>query len=250
MRIAVHQGPSPHGAAEAGLAMIGRSLGAAAAAGADVLVMPEIFLPGYNQPDVVSAARTAADWSALLAPRVAAAGVALVIGLPEAAEGAVFNASLAFGPEGRLLATYRKVQLYGARERVLYRPGDGYGLVEIGGVRCGLMICYDVEFAPHVAALAARGAEVILVPTANMTPFAHVPEHVVPAMAAGHGVAIAYANWCGVEGDLTYTGGSLIAGPHGEVLARAGTGPAIMIADLPARDPARLSTLAADFRRI
>ncbi len=250
MRIAVHQGPSPQGATEAGLAALGRSLGAAAAAGADVLVMPEIFLPGYNHPDVAAAARTAGDWSALLAPRVAAAGVALVIGLPEAAEGVVFNASLAFGAEGRLAATYRKVQLYGPRERALYRPGDAYGLVEIAGVRCGLMICYDVEFAPHVAALAARGAEVVLVPTANMMPFTHVPDHTVPAMAACHGVAIAYANWCGAEGDLTYTGGSLIAGPHGEVLAQAGPGPALLIADLPPRDPARLSTQAADLRRL
>ena len=250
MRIAVHQGPSPHGAREAGLAMIGRSLGAAAAAGADVLVMPEIFLPGYNQPGIAVAARSAADWAGLIGPRVAAAGAALVIGLPEAAEGAVFNAALAFGPEGQLLATCRKVQLYGPREAALFRPGDSLVTVDIGGMRCGIMICYDVEFAPHVAALAARGAGAILVPTANMMPFTHVGDHTVPAMAANHGLAIAYANFCGSEGDLTYAGGSVIAGPHGEVLARAGAGPALLIADLPPRDPARLSTQAADLRRL
>lgn len=250
MRIAVHQGPSPRGATEAGLAALDRSLRAAAAAGADVLVTPEIFLPGYNQPDVAAWARTASDWAALLGPRVAAAGAGLVIGLPEAAGGATFNAALVFGADGRLAATYRKVQLYGARERALYRPGDAFGRVDIAGVPCGIMICYDVEFSPHVAALAASGAEVILVPTANMMPFAHVAAHTVPAMAAGHGVAIAYANWCGVEGDLTYTGGSVIAGPHGEVLAQAGQGPALLIADLPERDPARLSTQAADLRRL
>jgi predicted amidohydrolase len=69
-------------------------------------------------------------------------------------------------------------------------------------------------------------------------------------MAANHGLAIAYANFCGSEGDLTYAGGSVIAGPHGEVLARAGAGPALLIADLPPRDPARLSTQAADLRRL
>jgi predicted amidohydrolase len=42
----------------------------------------------------------------------------------------------------------------------------------------------------------------------------------------------------------------VIAGPHGEVLARAGAGPALLIADLPPRDPARLSTQAADLRRL
>jgi predicted amidohydrolase len=233
-----------------GLAALERSLRAAGAGGADVLVMPEIFLPGYNQPDIPQAARSSDAWADIIAPRVAAAGTALVIGLPETWAKGTGNSALAFGADGSLLAVYRKIQLYGPRERALYIPGDDLVLIDLAGVRCGLLICYDVEFAPHVAALAARGAEVILVPTANMMPFTHVPEHTVPAMAANHGVAIAYANWCGTEGDLTYTGSSLIAGPHGEVLARAGQGPALLVADLPARDPARLSTQAADFRRL
>jgi 5-aminopentanamidase len=88
------------------------------------------------------------------------------------------------------------------------------------------------------------------VPTANMQPFGHVVRHTVPAMAANHGVTIVYANYCGVDGDLTYVGGSLIAGPHGEVLAQAGAGPALLIADVPLRDPARLSTQAADLRQV
>lgn len=107
-----------------------------------------------------------------------------------------------------------------------------------------------MEFAPHIAELAARGAQVILVPTANMHPFVHVVRHTVPAMAANHGVTIAYANFCGEEGDLRYTGGSLIAGPHGEILAQAGEHPALLVADLPDPDPSRLTTQAADLRRM
>jgi 5-aminopentanamidase len=42
----------------------------------------------------------------------------------------------------------------------------------------------------------------------------------------------------------------LIAGPHGEISVQAGTGPALLIVDLPARDPARLSTQAQDFRKV
>ena len=83
-----------------------------------------------------------------------------------------------------------------------------------------------------------------------MQPFTHVARHTVPAMAANHGVTIVYANYCGTEGDLTYVGGSLIAGPHGEILAQAGDTPALLVADIPARDPARLSTQAADLRTL
>ena len=248
MRIAVHQGPSPAGAMAAGWAALGRSLTAAGAAGADVLVLPDLFWPGYNQPGQAAAARTAADWHLALAPLVQTAGCALVVGLPERDGDRLFNSALAIGPDGALLACHRKVQLFGPREKALFTPGTGFADFMLAGSRTALMICYDVEFAPHVAALAARGVTLILVPTANMAPFDHVPRHTIPAMAAGHGLAIAYANWCGTEGDLTYTGGSLIAGPHGEVLAQAGTGPALLIADLPPCDPARLSSQAADFR--
>jgi predicted amidohydrolase len=91
---------------------------------------------------------------------------------------------------------------------------------------------------------------VILAPTANMQPFTHVVRHTVPAMAANHGVTIAYANFCGTEGDLTYVGGSLIAGPHGEVLAQAGETPALLVAEVPPRDPARLSSQSIDLRAV
>jgi predicted amidohydrolase len=70
-------------------------------------------------------------------------------------------------------------------------------------------------------------------------------------MAANHGLTIAYANYCGSEGDLTYVGGSLIADPYGEPLVQAGSGPALLVADLPDHlDPARLSTQDQDYRKI
>jgi predicted amidohydrolase len=107
-----------------------------------------------------------------------------------------------------------------------------------------------VEFASHIKAVADRGVTLILVPTANMTPYTHVARHTVPAMAANHGVTIVYANYCGVEGDLDYVGLSLIAGPHGEILAQAGDTPALLIAEIPARNPALLSTQSADLRQV
>ena len=60
--------------------------------------------------------------------------------------------------------------------------------------------------------------------------------------------AIAYANYCGVEGDLTYCGGSVLVGADGAVHVQAGMGEALLIADLPAPDPALLSTQLQDFR--
>ncbi|MFN5995904.1 MAG: nitrilase-related carbon-nitrogen hydrolase [Paracoccaceae bacterium] len=251
MRLAVLQTPSPEGDIDAALDQIERALSAAGAAKADVLVVPEVFLPGYNLAD--PAAQALADGAPALqrlSAAAAAAGTALVLGYAEAQGATVYNTALCIGPEGQECARYRKVQLYGPREKAIFTAGDAYVTFTLAGRKAALLICYDVEFAPHVAALAQLGTEVILVPTANMTPYFHVVRHTVPAMAANHGLAIAYANYCGSERDLTYVGGSLIAGPHGEVLAQAGDYPALLIADVPDIDPERLSTQARDFRAV
>jgi 5-aminopentanamidase len=227
------------------------ALKAAAAMGAAALVLPEVWLPGYNQPEIPARAllRDSAPMHRLAAA-ARATRTTLVLGYAERDGDRIFNSAACFGPDGSLLANHRKLQLYGPRERLIYTPGDRFTTLAIGAETAAILICYDVEFAPHLKALADRGVTLILAPTANMAPFGHVPRHTVPAMAANHGLTIAYANYCGSEGDLAYVGGSLIAGPHGEILAQAGDHPALLIADIPPRDPARLSTQSADLRAL
>lgn len=251
MRLAVLQSPSPAGDIDAACATIEAALRAAAAVAAEVLTVPEVFLPGYNHADIpgLAIARDSAPIERLKAA-CRATGCALVMGYAERSEGCVWNSALCVDGTGVEVANYRKLQLYGPREKSLYAPGTGHVLFSLSGRKAALLICYDIEFAPHVRALAQTGVQVIFVPTANMMPFTHVPRVTVPAMAANHGIAIAYANYCGTEGDLTYTGGSQITGPHGEVLALAGEGPALLIADLPEPDASRLSSQLADYRMV
>ena len=72
---------------------------------------------------------------------------------------------------------------------------------------------------------------------------------IVPARAAENGMAVAYANYCGTEGNIRYGGGSVIVDANGTSLARAGQSPALLIADLGGQAPG-LSTQHADFRAI
>ena len=251
MRLAIWQVPSPAGNVTQALHDLDRALHAAAAMGAAMLVTPEVYLPGYNQPDIASLARARdGAWGQAVAALCHKAGCGVTLGYAER-DGAVYNAAVTYDQHGRELAHYRKIQLYGPRERAIYAPGDAYAIFDLHGVRTALLICYDIEFAPHIAALAAQGVQLILCPTANMQPFTHVVRYTVPAMAANHALTIAYANYCGTEGDLTYVGGSLIADPYGEPLVQAGLGPALLVADLPVTlDPARLSTQGTDYRKI
>lgn len=252
MRLALLQTPSPAADDAAAFATLERALRAAAAMGAATLTAPEIYLPGYNQPDIPARAQPrGGPWHQRLATLCREAGCGIVIGYAERAGERVYNSAIAIDAAGREIAHYRKLQLYGPRENAIYTVGDAYTLFNLHGRTAALLICYDVEFAPHIAALADRGASLILCPTANMLPYTHVARVTVPAMAVNHAVTIAYANFCGSEGDLDYAGGSVIAGPDGEILARAGAHPALLIVDLPAAyDPARLSTQARDLRTL
>lgn len=251
MRLALWQGNSPAADLTRAVAEAEAALTAAAALGADALVLPEVWLPGYNQPDIAARALTLdSPPMRSLAAAAKAQKTALVVGYAERDGERIFNSAVCFGPDGALLGNYRKIQLYGPREKAIYQPGDAYMTFDLGGEKIALLICYDVEFAPHVKALTDQGVTVILNPTANMVPFDYVTRHTVPSQAVNHAVTIVYANFCGVEGDLTYLGGSLIVGPHGEILAQAGEAPCLLVAEIPPRDPKHFTTQAADLRVI
>jgi 5-aminopentanamidase len=246
MKLALSQIHSPAGDRATALASLRSNLEAAAAAGVEMLVLPELFLPGYNVADMTAV--SAQSLGAELGELARETGCGLTVGFAEASDGARYNSALAIAADGTVLCHYRKVQLFGPREKRLFKPGSGIPTFELGGQKAAVLICYDIEFAPHVAALAAAGVTLILVPTANMLPFTHVARVTVPAMAANHAVAIVYANYCGSEGDLVYSAESLIVGRDGAVLAQAGDAPALLSATLPAQyDPALLSTQLADY---
>lgn len=232
MRLALYQATSPAGNIPAGLSVVDGALAGAAAAGADMLVMPEAFLPGYNAVTTAPPAGWAVVHPAL-ADMCRRHRTGLTIGLPDYTDGAVFNTALTLADDGTQIASYRKIQLFGDAEAALYTPGDQLVTFDFRGTRFGLLICYDVEFPEHTRALARAGAEVILVPTANMMPFVNVNQIVVPARAAESAITIVYANYCGAEGALTYTGLSGIFGPDGYALAAKGTNSGLIVEDVP-----------------
>lgn len=253
MRLGLHQAPSPAGDIPAGLAALDAALASAAGAGVEMLVMPELFLPGY----AATTATPPEGWAGTLqavAELVRSYAVALAIGLPEYGDAAVWNAAFVFDETGAEMARYRKVQLFGPRETALFTPGEKLVTFDWRGKCFGLLICYDVEFPEHVRALASAGAEVILVPTANMMPFVNVNHIMVPARCAENAVTIVYANYCGGEGDLDYVGLSVICGPEGYPLASKGRDAGLLIAELPEagwrEHDIPLSTQPADLRKV
>jgi predicted amidohydrolase len=248
MRIAIFQGPAESGSVARNLRHLEVRAAEAAGLGARLLICPEMFLSGYNI-GAAAAARLAepADGPAFAAAAAIArkTGLALLHGYPErGAGGAIYNAVRLIGRDGQGLANYRKCHLFGELDRGMFQAGSGPSdLVDLAGVRIGLLICYDVEFPESVRMLAVAGADLVAVPTALMDPFEVVARTVVPARAVENQVFVAYANRCGREGDLRYCGQSCVVGSDGADLARAGRGEQLILADL---DLERLSASRLD----
>jgi predicted amidohydrolase len=223
----------------------------ARAAGADVLITPEMALTGYHcDPEWLRAVAQPADgpWSRAVGDIARRHGLALVYGYPEAAPDGQrpYNAAQAVGPDGTTLANYRKTHLFGVVDEARFTPGSQPPATFVyRGWRLGLLICYDVEFPEAVRLLALQGADAVLVPTANMPAFDEVQQLLVPARACENHLYVAYANACGVEAGLAYGGLSTVAGPRGKVLARAGRGDELLVASLPLRSPAEAAQLTA-----
>lgn len=251
LRLALCQGRSPAGRADRALARIGQVLTQARDGGARMAVMPELFLPGYNSPRVPDLAQPAdGPWAGALAAMCRKASCGLTVGFAERDGDRLYNAALVFGPDGKRLAHYRKIQLFGPRERRLFAPGDRYATFAFAGRKAAVLICYDVEFHEHVRALARGGVQLILAPTANMEPFGYIPATTIPSHATINGLTIAYANLCGREGDLDFCGRSVIAGPDGRILAQTGRGPALLFADLPEPGDPRKAPHLTDYRAV
>jgi predicted amidohydrolase len=243
MRVAIYQGPAEAGSVARNLDLLEARAAQGAGLRARLLICPEMFLAGYNiGAERASHLAEPADGPALA--RVAGLakehGIALLVGYPERGRGgAVYNAVRLIGRDGRSLANYRKCHLFGTLDRAMFRAGESApAVVELDGIRVGLLICYDVEFPESVRLLALASADLVAVPTALMDPFAAVARLLVPARALENQVFLAYANRCGREGDLRYCGQSCVVGPDGADLARAGRGEQLIVADL---DLARLS---------
>lgn len=218
LTIAGLQHPGHPGDVAANLAVVADAAREAKKRGADLLVTPEMFVTGYN-----IGARVAELASEPLVARVqelaANAGIAVVAGLPERLEHGVANTALLVDETGAELARYRKTHLFSDLDRALFVPGTALGgVTEYRGVRLALLICYDVEFPEPVRAAARQGAHVVVVPTAQMEPFAFVAETLIPVRAWENQVYVAYVNRSGAEGDLRYVGRSSIAAPSGQVL--------------------------------
>ena len=236
MRVGVLQLEPVLGEVEHNLEHIERAL---TGAQLDLVVLPELCTTGYQLTS--DEARALAEpfpggASAERLLRLAAReDLWLVAGVIEVAAGKPYNSAVLVGPEGQL-ATYRKTHLF-SDELDLFAPGDtGFFVTSARGVRIGMMICFDWVFPESARCLALLGADLLAHPANLVLPYC---QRMMPTRCLENGVFALTANRVGREAhvpgkpELTFTGGSVIVDPRGEILAAApATGEALVRAEI------------------
>ncbi|UUU20652.1 carbon-nitrogen hydrolase family protein [Streptomyces sp. DSM 40750] len=241
MRTALLQSSGRPGSVVGNLKVLDEAAGRAAAGGAGLLVAPEMFLTGYAIGDDIGRLAEAADGDSAdaVADIAGRHGIAIAYGYPERAGETVFNSAQLISADGIRLADYRKTHLFGCFERDHFTPGEQPVVqAELGGLRIGIMICYDVEFPENVRAHALAGTDLLVVPTAQMHPFQFVAESMIPVRAFENQMYVAYVNRVGREGEFEFVGLSTLVGPDGVARTRAGRHEELVLADV---DPALLA---------
>ncbi|MEW6051889.1 MAG: nitrilase-related carbon-nitrogen hydrolase [Candidatus Zixiibacteriota bacterium] len=192
-------------------------------AGAELLVLPELCNSGYNFVSERQAAETAeqiADsrFIRFLTELSARHRMRIVSGLNERDGDKLYNTAVLIGPNG-VIGKYRKLHLF-LNEKDFFQPGDGgLPLFDVDGCKVGLLICFDWNFPEVWRALALKGADIICHPSNLVIPGR--AQRAIPVHAMVNRVYVITANRIGSEGDLTYTGRSLVAAPSGDLLLEA-----------------------------
>jgi predicted amidohydrolase len=194
---------------------------------ADLIVLPELWPSGFFSFDRYHADSEEIDGSLITALRqkIAAKATHAMIGSFVERDGVrLYNTSLLLGPDGRILAKYRKIHLFGfqSREKQLLTPGSEITVADLPWGRAGISTCYDLRFPELYRLMVDQGARFFLI--ASAWPLARLSAWRLFNQARAHeNLAFLVAcNCAGASRGNTFAGHSMIVDPLGNILAQGG----------------------------
>lgn len=199
---------------------------AAAARGTDVILLPETWNLGFfpkegladmADPDGENVRRTFGALAGELRVNLVAGSVVTN------RNGKVYNTAYVFDRDGACIASYDKTHLFTPMgEHEYFTPGDHLCTFTLDGVRCGLIICYDLRFPELTRTLALQDIDLLFVPAEWPGVRREHWQTLNRARAIENQIFLACCNACGTAGETVYGGSSAIYDPWGTVLAQAG----------------------------
>lgn len=205
----------------------------------DLFCFPELFREGYNctKDQFIQLADDKNGSDSIQVREIAKKyGVCIAYGYAEKGEnGEIYNSSQLINSNGELLINYRKTHLYDPKlqhERTIFTPGDEFSpIVEIKGIKCALLICWDVELPEICRILAIRGTECFIVLTANFSKLTNIIT--IRSRAIENNAFVIYNNFPCSNSPNNFCGLSAAYGPNGDCIVMATeTGEDICVAEI------------------
>jgi len=194
--------------------------------GAQIIVFPEMALQGYSHTNVDTLAVTVDDPVIRLLSKTALdLQVTLLVGFAERADDVQkpYISQLVALPDGNV-EVYRKVQL-GRFEKEWFTAGKEFPVFCSHGVKFAVGICWDWHFPEIAAIYSLKGAEILFAPHASLSISGdryEIWHHYMGARAYDNSVYLAACNMGGIDNlGRKYSGGAIVWGPKGEVLAQS-----------------------------
>ncbi len=207
----------------------------AAAKGAGIVVLPEMWNTGYALERLEHISDTAGEPSkALLGTLAKELGIDIIGGSVASQEnGKFYNHSLVINRRGQLVHTYEKVHLFRLMDEEKYlQPGKEAKPFSLAGARWGLIICYDLRFPELSRKLAVAGAEVLVVPAQWPKTRLYHWRSLLVARAIENQQYVVAVNRVGFDDKNEFAGHSMVVDPLGEVLYEAGEKEVVFMVDM------------------
>lgn len=226
MKIASAQIACTLGHVDSNVAKIRDFSARAKAAGAELVVFPEMADTGYSMA-VIQNAATAWTTGAVREIRNIAKelSIAIICGVSERDGPSIYNAQVCIDATGEIAAKYRKTHLFAPapiEEHKCFTAGGEFATFAVGALRFGLSICYDLRFPEMYRRLAVEEAVNVFI-LSSAWPFPRV-EHfriLAAARAIENQSYVVVANRVGTDDGVTFCGSSALIDPSGVVVASA-----------------------------
>ena len=232
LRVAAAQINTSVGDIDGNARLIEKWIGLAEDQGADLVAFPELTITGYPPEDLVLYDNfIAANKTALNRIAAAVGDIVVIVGFADSEEtptGTKLFNSAAVIHDRKVVTTYRKIHLpnYGVfDERRYFTPGSECPIISLNGIKLGFNICEDIwkKIGPSEVQC-ANGAQIII--NLNSSPYESGKQgdrvDIVTDLSRRNRVYTVYTNQIGGQDELVFDGGSMLAGPDGELL---GTSP-------------------------
>lgn len=200
-----------------------------------LLLLPEMFATGFSMNAAGIAEAIDGPTAAFVAGLARRGEIHVLAGVVAAGDGTgrPRNEAVLFGPDGRLACRYAKVHRFTfAGEHEHYDAGDRAVTCAVAGWRVQPAVCYDLRFPELFRGPGGRGAELICVIANWPAERASHWRALLQARAIENQAYVAAVNRCGRDPNAAYSGRSQVIDPRGEVVADAGTGEAVISAEL------------------